>query len=156
MRTCGAGAASSLESRASLAPWTEHSFCESIAAGHDCWVLPGKPLRGFLIVSIAADESHLLNPAALPEYQGQGLGSRLAQFAMERARDNGACRRYLEVRPSNRVARRMYTADQFKLLGRRKSHYSGSAEEDALIRSRALGQNPTPAEVAIKVLDCAP
>ena len=46
--------------------------------------------------------------AVLPEYRGQGVGSRLLQAVDERARELGCCKTTLEVIESNESARRLY------------------------------------------------
>src|SRR5690606_17131416 len=68
-------------------PWTEGIFRNCLVSGYENWVAEqeGK-LCGHVVVSFVLDESHLLNICVAPDYQGVGLGRRLLDFAIERAR----------------------------------------------------------------------
>jgi len=102
-------------------PWVEGIFSDCIKAGHECWVFEvlGK-IIGHGIMSAAAGESHLLNVCINPDYQGQGYGRVLVEHMLDRAMANGVSSMFLEVRPSNLVAFKLYESLGFNEVGIRK------------------------------------
>ncbi|MBO8128789.1 MAG: ribosomal protein S18-alanine N-acetyltransferase [Peptococcaceae bacterium] len=78
------------------------------------------------------DDAHVTNVAVHPDYRGKGLGRRLMLEIMRRARELGALRMTLEVRPSNTIARKMYNDLGFVERGRRPRYYQNN-QEDAII-----------------------
>ena len=131
-----------LEASVSPSPWTEGIFRDCLTAGYDCWVLPGDPLVGFLVIAFGSDQAPLLNLAIHPQHQHQRLGTRLLGFALECARRQGIARVYLEVRPSNHKARQLYRSAGFDFLSCRPAYYRGADTEDALVLSLALDSSP--------------
>ena len=116
-------------------PWTEGTFQDCIDAGHECWlfVFEGKNI-GHGIMSIAAGECHLLNVCIHPDYQGNGFGRILVEHMLQRARSRRAARIFLEVRPSNVVAYKLYEDLGFNEIGVRRDYYPAFVgREDALV-----------------------
>lgn len=77
---------------------------------------------GFSLSRTVADESELLLLAVLPNEQRRGIGGRLLDDFMNRARDQGVGRVHLEVRDGN-PAVDMYRAAGFRPVGRRRNYY---------------------------------
>jgi ribosomal-protein-alanine N-acetyltransferase len=121
-------------------PWTRGNFEDSIAAGYDCWVACcGSTLVGYGVLTAAAGEAHLLDLSVAPEWHHQGIGGELARFLMQIARERGAARMYLEVRPSNLAARSLYAAHGFREIATRRDYYPGpSGPEDAIVMELQL------------------
>jgi ribosomal-protein-alanine N-acetyltransferase len=86
-----------------------------------------------------ADESELLLLAVLPVRHRQGIGRRLLDNFVARARSDGARRVHLEVRDGN-PAIAMYRAAGFETVGRRRKYYHArdGREFDALTFAREL------------------
>ena len=91
-------------------------------------------LSGFLGTSYTVDEAHIISVGVRRAYRGRGIGELLLVGAIEQAIGRGARIATLEVRPSNHVARNLYSKYGFKVLGLRKGYYA-SDREDALIMS---------------------
>ena len=129
-----------VEAQIQAFPWSEGNFKESLSAGYDCWAMrQGSDLIGFAVVMRVIDEAHLLNIGITPARQGQGLGARLLQFASQHAFNQGAIKFFLEVRPSNTQAVKLYRAFGFHEIAKRKNYYPAvEGREDALIFERAL------------------
>jgi ribosomal-protein-alanine N-acetyltransferase len=121
-------------------PWSRGNFADSIAAGYDCWVAcRGTTIVGYGVVATAGGEAHLLDLSVAPEWQRQGVGGELARFLMRIARERGAARMFLEVRPSNTAARSLYVAHGFREIGLRRNYYPGpSGPEDAVVMELQL------------------
>lgn len=121
-------------------PWTEGIFNDCIRVGYNCWVYieEGK-IQAYGLVSIAANEAHILNLCVTPDSQGQGLGKlmlhKLIQLAEEKLSDSI----FLEVRETNIVALNLYEQEGFNRIGLRKNYYpSDDGKEDALVFAKAL------------------
>lgn len=121
-------------------PWTEGTFIDCLNAEYECWLFIFERRNiGHGILSVAAGESHLLNVCINPEFQGQGFGRLLVEHMLKRARYRRAERIFLEVRPSNRVAYKLYENMGFNEIGVRKDYYPAlDGREDALVLAMEL------------------
>jgi ribosomal-protein-alanine N-acetyltransferase len=129
-----------IELRAYPFPWTRGIFQDCLRANYPAWVLQrdGR-IVGYGLLSMAADEAHVLNVCAAPEEQGQGYGRRLLRALLQLARGRGAQRVFLEVRPSNPAAIALYDAEGFNEIGRRPRYYPAKGgREDAIVMAKEL------------------
>jgi ribosomal-protein-alanine N-acetyltransferase len=133
-------AVAALEATLQVFPWSRGNFADSLAVGHSAWVLRlGGDLIGFSVVMSVIDEGHLLNIGICQHYQGRGYGARMLRHAMENARENGASKLFLEVRPSNERAVALYRHFGFRQIGLRKGYYPAVVDrEDGLIFDKEL------------------
>ena len=125
----------SIEHAVHIHPWSRGNFADSISAGYHCWVAHrDSALVGYGVVMIGAGEAHLLNLSVAPLWQRQGIGAELTRFFVKLSRDYGAEKIYLEVRPSNTIARSLYLAQGFAEIGVRRDYYPAEdGREDAVI-----------------------
>jgi ribosomal-protein-alanine N-acetyltransferase len=94
---------------------------------------------GHGILSIGAGEAHVLNVCVRPEYRCRGVGRRLLDHLLDRGRSAGMLEAFLEVRPSNTSAIRLYQAMGFEQIGIRRGYYQAAAgREDAAVLKRRL------------------
>ena len=121
-------------------PWTPGNFSDSLNAGYSCWVYEfGSHLVGYAVLMLAVDEAHVLNIAIGAEWQRQGLGRRFMQHLIKVAREYRAEMMFLEVRPSNRAAQRLYEDIGFNEIATRKNYYpSHGGRENAILMGMAL------------------
>lgn len=77
---------------------------------------------GFSLVRSVADEAELLLLAVLPTHHRRGVGARLLDDFLKRARNDGIARVHLEVREGN-PAVEMYHSAGFSPVGRRRNYY---------------------------------
>ena len=129
-----------IELRAYPFPWTRGIFQDCLRAGYPAWVLQADAgIIGYGMLSLAADEAHVLNVCAAPEVQGLGHGRRLLRSLLEMARTRGAQRVFLEVRPSNVIAIGLYHDEGFNEIGRRPRYYPArKGREDAIVMAKEL------------------
>lgn len=129
-----------IENAVHIAPWTREAFAVCFEPGYLGWVMEiDKKVIGFVIVSMHADECHVLNLCVLHSHQRQGNGRKLIEFALAFAKKNGAGIAYLEVRRSNVRAIFLYKKMHFLEIGERKEYYpSGEGREDALVFAKNL------------------
>jgi ribosomal-protein-alanine N-acetyltransferase len=121
-------------------PWTLGNFRDSLAAGYSCWALHGADgLIAYAVMMLGANEAHLLNLSVAAPCQRRGFAARLLEHLLKVARDYGADILFLEVRPSNVAARRLYARYGFRQAGTRRGYYPArDGREDALVLSLAL------------------
>ena len=121
-------------------PWSRGNFADSLSAGYSAWVCRiGGELIGFSVVMSVIDEAHLLNIGVGERFQGRGYGARLLRNVMQVARQAGANKLFLEVRPSNARAVELYRHFGFRQIGLRKGYYPAAiGREDALIFDKEL------------------
>jgi ribosomal-protein-alanine N-acetyltransferase len=96
---------------------------------------------GYGISTIGAGESHVLNLCVSPNWQGRGYGRVILQKLIDEATRFKADSLFLEVRPSNPNAIKLYRSLGFNEIGMRKDYYpaSNNGREDALVMARVLG-----------------
>lgn len=129
-----------IEINAYTHPWTEHIFHDCLRVGYCCWVMMRtKTIIGYGVMSVAAGECHLLNLCIHPDEQNQGLGSIMLEKLLAIARKHKADTAFLEVRPSNEYAIRLYRRAGFDEVGMRRNYYPAQfGREDAIIFARTL------------------
>jgi ribosomal-protein-alanine N-acetyltransferase len=129
-----------IERRIYSFPWTYGNFRDSIRSGYECvLVRADEGLVGYAVAIVAAGEAHLLNLSIADAYQRSGHGARLLDHMIGLARSKHAHSLYLEVRPSNLAARRLYSRHGFTTTGVRRDYYPAAAgRENALVLSLPL------------------
>ncbi|MFC0668066.1 ribosomal protein S18-alanine N-acetyltransferase [Azotobacter chroococcum] len=115
-------------------PWTRGIFQDALKS-YECWLMfEGGQQVGHGVIQVILDEAHLLNITVKPQNQGRGLGLRLLEHLMRRARERQAAECFLEVRASNGGAYRLYERYGFNEVGRRRDYYpAAGGREDALV-----------------------
>ena len=133
-------AVAAVERAAYQFPWSLGIFRDCLLAGYHCLVLDvGGSVTGYGIMSVAAGEAHLLNLCVHPHAQRLGYGRRLLGALLLMATDAQADRVFLEVRPSNQLALRLYSSVGFEQIGVRPAYYQAeNGREDAVILAATL------------------
>jgi len=139
----------SIERKAYPFPWSATIFRDCLRVGYSCWLAEVDGLvAGYAILSVASGEAHILNLCVAPEWQGRGVGRALLDRLVFLARYHRAQGVFLEVRPSNVAARRLYERAGFLEVGRRPRYYPADEDrEDAIIMSLSLGLSPDVADL---------
>ena len=124
-------------------PWSEGIFRDCLRVGYVCRVVTvSRQVMGYGVMSLGAGEAHILNLCVAEAFRCRGVGRRLLGALIERAADAGMADAFLEVRPSNTVAIRLYLALGFEQVGMRRGYYQAAAgREDAAVLRRALRSN---------------
>lgn len=131
---------SDIERRSYDFPWSHGVFRDCLLAGYNCLVLDrGGFVVGYAILSVAAGEAHILNLCVDPAFRGLGYGERLLDDMIYRAREADVQAMFLEVRPSNANALKLYQKKGFFRIAKRPAYYqSKSGREDADVLSLNL------------------
>ena len=142
MRPRDVPAVVAIEHRSYDFPWSERIFRDCLRVGYRAWVVQPRraEIAGYALASIAVGEAHLLNLCVAPETRGQGAAACLLETVIAQAERESAAELLLEVRPSNRAARRLYVRYGFETRGRRPNYYPcQDGREDALLLSKVIG-----------------
>jgi [ribosomal protein S18]-alanine N-acetyltransferase len=121
-------------------PWTEGIFRDCLRVNYTCRVAEiGVTVAGYGIMSVAAGEAHLLNLCVGEDYRCRGIGRRLLAHLLEVAANVGAREAFLEARPSNTAAIRLYQSLGFVQIGVRRGYYQAvDGREDAIVLKRHI------------------
>ncbi len=117
-------------------PWDISHWQHSLKADVCLGVDGDTGIEAFAVAMKMVDEAELLLIAVQPKLQSKGLGQLIFNALTEKLANSGAQSLFLEVRESNRKARRFYESAGFAETGIRPAYYpaaSGSGREDALI-----------------------
>ncbi|MBV8783825.1 MAG: ribosomal protein S18-alanine N-acetyltransferase [Gammaproteobacteria bacterium] len=126
-------------------PWSDGIFRDCLRVGYVCRVLCAeRAVAGYGVMSIGAGEAHVLNLCVAESFRCRGAGRRLLLGLIERARSAGVAEAFLEVRPSNTNAIRLYLALGFEQVGMRRGYYqaAGGREDAAVLRLALRGTPP--------------
>jgi ribosomal-protein-alanine N-acetyltransferase len=106
--------------------WTRSQLAGILPMGGVSLMLAraGDETIGFSLVRSVADEAELLLIAVAPDHRRRGVGRRMLDDFLERARNDGIARVHLEVRDGN-PAVAMYRSAGFSPVGRRRNYYHG-------------------------------
>lgn len=125
-------------------PWSEGVFRDCIRVGYLCRVIEARgEVAGYGIMSYGAGEAHILNICVRSDLRGGGIGRKLMDYLLERARSAGMQEVFLEVRPSNPIAIHLYESLGFTRVGVRKGYYQATGgREDAWVYKLVLSAEP--------------
>jgi ribosomal-protein-alanine N-acetyltransferase len=129
-----------IERRAYVYPWSRGILVDCLRVPYECDVLEEEGrIVGYTVMSLAADEAHLLNLCLDPAVHGRGLGRLMLEHVTAVAEARRARVIYLEVRPSNRRAITLYLRAGFRRIGVRPNYYrAADGREDALVLAQRL------------------
>lgn len=121
-------------------PWSQAIFEDCLRVGYCCLVAEIEGvIQGHGIMMVRVGEAHILNLCVEPGCRRQGIARRMLAELMDIARRSAASTAFLEVRPSNEGAIRLYAEAGFHVVGQRPGYYPAAfGREDALIMARDL------------------
>jgi len=120
--------------------WTPGIIRDCIVSGYECTKLMRcEQLIGYYVLQVAANEAHLLNICIDKPEQAKGYALQLLRIAMHSAVVQQAVELFLEVRPSNKRAIKLYEGVGFNEIGCRPNYYDAKqGREDALVMALQL------------------
>lgn len=121
-------------------PWTRKIFADCLRVGYHCFVGEVDGLfAGYGVMSTGVGEAHILNVCVSRDFQRRGLGHILLETMLTMAAELKVETVFLEVRPSNEGAQKLYQQFGFNEIAIRKNYYpTGKGREDALILALEL------------------
>ena len=130
-----------VENRAYPHPWTRGIFSDCLKHNYQCLLHEkNDQIIAYGVIQVIIDEMHILNLTVNPDFQQQGLGKKLLQTFETIGTGMKASNCFLEVRPSNTAALRLYMQSGFNEIGLRKNYYPASKgrREDAVVMAKHL------------------
>src|SRR6516164_11156489 len=118
-------------------PWSDGIFRDCLRVGYVCRVVTvSRQVMAYGVMSFGAGEAHILNLCVAEAYRCRGIGRQLLNSLIERAGAAGMADAYLEVRPSNITAIRLYLSLGFEQVGMRRGYYQavGGREDAAVLK----------------------
>ncbi len=139
-----------IEARSYEFPWSQGIFNDCLRAGYCAWTLTmGTQVVGYGMLSVMIDEAHLLNLCIDPDHRRHGHAHVLLEHLMKISRDHGVLIMFLEVRPSNAGAIKLYEDAGFHRVAVRRNYYPArEGREDAVVMS--LRFEPAAARSAVE------
>ena len=140
MHEADLGEVAAIEKASYAFPWSQNIFADCLRVGYICRAvdLDGRVI-GYGVLSLGPGEAHILNICVREEFRSLGLGRRLLEHLLESGRSAGAGEAFLEVRPSNLAAIRLYQSMGFEQIGIRRGYYQApDGREDAIVLRREL------------------
>lgn len=124
-------------------PWSENAIISEMLSGNTVALvaLKGARLVGYVTALTAGEDAHIHKVAVHPRFRRRGIARALTKRCLDKLRQRGCKNVYLEVRPSNEPAIKLYETFGFKIDGRRKAYYV-APEEDAILMSLRKQRNP--------------
>jgi len=121
-------------------PWSEGIFRDCLRVGYVCRVVTVNDIIiGYGVMSVGAGEAHILNLCINAHFRCRGIGRRMLEYLVDRARAAGMSEAFLEVRPSNTAAIRLYQSMGFEQVGIRRGYYQAvGGREDASVLKLVL------------------
>ena len=129
-----------IEQRApSAAHWTSHQYSKSVSDGIVLVAEEAGKLCGFVCAKAVAGEWEVENVVVAAEFLRRGIADQLLRELIQRADNKAVAAILLEVRESNRPARRLYEKHGFREQGRRPAYYQHPIEAAILYTLRIGG-----------------
>ena len=115
-------------------PWSARLFEDELDRSGRVYLVArvGPTVVGYAGLLMIADDGHVATVAVHPDWQGQGVATRLLAELVQGALGLGANQLTLEVRVSNLAAQAIYRRFGFAPAGARKAYYADN-REDALV-----------------------
>jgi ribosomal-protein-alanine N-acetyltransferase len=143
MTEADVGGVVALERASYQFPWSEGIFRDCLRVGYICRVVTSaNRLIGYGVMSVGAGEAHILNLCVDAGVRCQGIGRRMLDYLLDRGAAAGMTEAFLEVRPSNTAAIRLYLSLGFDQVGMRRGYYQavGGREDAAVLKLSLRGR----------------
>ena len=115
-------------------PWSERSVASELTNKLSLWLVAveNDTVVGYVGSQTVMGETDMMNVAVHPDFRKRGIATALIVGLVEELRKQGSHCLTLEVRASNAPAISVYSALEFREVGRRRNYYH-NPREDALI-----------------------
>lgn len=123
-----------IEAQVNTAPWSERAFVNELTNPESCFLvaIADGVVAGYGGYWRCIDEAHITTVAVDPSRHRLGIGRRLMDELIDRAKSDGLTCSTLEVRASNDAAVKLYEGLGYSVVSRRKNYYPDNGE-DALV-----------------------
>lgn len=129
-----------IENDSFTAPWSRESYEELAPLDTiNIWVAKiGDELVGYMLFQYIAEDMELHTIAVDAHHRKKGIARRLIGHMIEKAREYGVKRIFLQVRPTNVAARNLYGSFGFAPVGIRKAYYNDNGEDAMVLKMELM------------------
>lgn len=116
-------------------PWTPGIFEDCLKVGYVAQVFAShQEIISYGLMSIAVEEAHIFNVCVNRQQRRKGYGQKMMNHLIDIAKKKKVNSVFLEVRPSNITAIRLYENMGFNEIALRENYYpANTGREDALV-----------------------
>jgi [ribosomal protein S18]-alanine N-acetyltransferase len=135
-----------IEKASHSAPWSEQSFRNELSNAQSVFlvaILQGEVV-GYGGFWACVDEAHVTTVTVREDRRGQGIGRRIMEELLARARQMEMACSTLEVRAGNAVALELYRQFGYVETARRRGYYPDNREDAIVMWLHDLSPLPTP------------
>ena len=119
-------------------PWTPYMIAEELASpASRYWIAAdfSGDVVGYGGAKVGGDQADVMTIGVRAHARGQGVGAAILDALLDWSREAGACEIFLDVRPSNDSAIRLYESRGFAEIGRRPRYFRNPVEEAVEMRA---------------------
>ncbi|WP_314129399.1 ribosomal protein S18-alanine N-acetyltransferase [Schaalia odontolytica] len=119
-------------------PWTPYMIAEELASpASRYWIAAdvSGDVVGYGGAKVGGDQADVMTIGVRAHARGQGVGAAILDALLDWSREAGACEIFLDVRPSNDSAIRLYESRGFVEIGRRPRYFRNPVEEAVEMRA---------------------
>ena len=119
-------------------PWTPYMIAEELASpASRYWIATDSSgdVVGYGGAKVGGDQADVMTIGVRAHARGQGVGAAILDALLDWSREAGACEIFLDVRPSNDSAIRLYESRGFVEIGRRPRYFRNPVEEAVEMRA---------------------
>lgn len=122
-------------------PWTFRQYADTLVDKSLKFFVAEteESIVGYAGGKVLFDEAEIYSVAVALDYQKRQIATRLVKAFIEYCKDKEVSVIFLEVRQSNKAARRFYETLNFKEVGTRKNYYTHPVE-DAILMQCTIGK----------------
>ena len=125
-----------IENASFTLPWTRESYEEVMAL--DSVVVSiarfGPEIAGYILTQRIGEEMELHTFAVKPSFRKMGVGQKLLEYMISDGKASGVTMIFLQVRPSNDEALKLYKKFGFITVGLRSGYYQDNNEDAFIMR----------------------
>lgn len=132
-----------IEEASFLSPWSFQSFYNEIVSnpyGYYIVAVEDNKVIGYGGMWILFDECHITTIAVDPSRRREGIGRRIMEHLIDKAREENVEWISLEVRISNIPAQNLYKSLGFEVVGVRRKYYQPNNEDALIMRLMLKGR----------------
>ena len=130
-----------IELKSFKSPWSKEMFIRELelefAYNRVAELKRDEMIAGYIFCWVVLNEATILSLAVRSDLRGEGLGGYILKRALLDFKGLGVREVWLEVRPSNIIARGLYRKFGFQEIGIRPRYYQDS-NEDAIVMKKEL------------------
>lgn len=119
-------------------PWSKNSFASFLKDPFYCLRVAtvNNSVAGYFVAQIIPPEAELHNIAVDPDFQRQGVASKMLKYFINNVSQNDVHEVFLMLRESNHAAQKLYKTFGFTLCDHRPHYYQNPSEGAQILHKK--------------------